>query len=70
MSCAQCDSNGFHTHPKRERGFWERSPRSRFGLVWPVGYPSVNRYIDQMDRLPVSQSELVKLKRADVFFPG
>jgi predicted transcriptional regulator len=31
------------TNPKRERGFRKRSPRSRFGLVWPIGYPSENR---------------------------
>jgi len=43
MSCAQRDANGHHTNPKRERGFRRLSPRSRFGLVWPVGHPSVNR---------------------------
>jgi hypothetical protein len=31
------------TNPKRKRGFRQRSPRLRFGLVCPVGYPSENR---------------------------
>ena len=44
MSCAQDDNGGLHTNPKRERGESRRlSPRSRFGLVWPVRDPSVNR---------------------------
>jgi hypothetical protein len=30
-------------NPKRKRGFRQRSPRLRFGLVCPVGYPSENR---------------------------
>ena len=47
MSCAQRDSNGNHTNPKRKRGFCERSPRLRFGLVWPVSHPSVNRSSEQ-----------------------
>ena len=42
LSAARRDTN-----PKRERGFRQRSPRSRFGLVWPIGYPSENRPIEK-----------------------
>jgi hypothetical protein len=37
------DGNGDHTNPKRQRGFRRPPPRLRFGLIWPVGHPSVNR---------------------------
>ena len=32
LSCAQRDSGGHHTNPKRKRGFRLLSPRLRFGI--------------------------------------
>ena len=40
--CAQLDTKVTHTNPKRQRGFRQRSPRLRFGLVSGVRNPSVN----------------------------
>ncbi len=44
MRCMQFGLSRLYTNPKRERGESRgRSPRSRFGLVWPVCRPRVNR---------------------------